>query len=65
MVPAPDTRGGIEQNTSACGARSGARKIEELIDLPLMIDPAWRATMDVLKTSCRRLCSPTTICCRW
>ena len=26
----------------------GSRSIEELVELPLMTDPAWRATMDVL-----------------
>ena len=35
-------------NTSGSGRRSADRAIEELIDLPLMSDPASLATMDVL-----------------
>ena len=33
---------------SGSGGGSGAAPIEELIDLPLMTDPAWLATLDVL-----------------
>ena len=36
------------RNTSASGARSGSRSIEDLVDLPLMTDPERCATMDVL-----------------
>ena len=47
LVGAPDRRGSRARNTSGLAA-SGAGAIEELIDLPLMSDADWRATMDVL-----------------
>lgn len=38
----------IQQEYDQLWARIGAREIEDLVDLPIMTDPEWRATMDVL-----------------
>ena len=41
----------VDQEYAQISQRLGDRSIEELVDLPLMTDPDWRATIDVLVTS--------------
>ena len=38
----------VEREYERIWRQIGSRSIEELVDLPLMADPEWRATMDVL-----------------
>ena len=38
----------VEREYERIRRQIGSRSIEELVDLPLMADPEWRATMDVL-----------------
>src|SRR6185295_11020206 len=38
----------VEREYARIWRQIGSRSIEELVDLPLMADPEWRATMDVL-----------------
>ncbi len=44
------TEDDVKQEFEQLRQRLGNRSIEELIDLPLMSDPVWRATLDVLTT---------------
>ena len=41
-------KGDVRQEYERLWRQIGRRSIEELVDLPLMTDPEWRATMDVL-----------------
>jgi len=41
-------RRGVQQEYKRLWRQIGRRSIEDLADLPLMTDPEWRATMDVL-----------------
>ena len=42
------TKQDVRQEYECLWRKIGSRSIEELVDLPLMADPEWRATMDVL-----------------
>ena len=42
------TKEEVRQEYERLWQQLGSRSIEELVDLPLMTDPEWRATMDVL-----------------
>jgi PAS domain S-box-containing protein len=41
----------VQQEYERLWRQIGSRSIEDLVDLPLMTDPAWRATMDVLSAA--------------
>jgi PAS domain S-box-containing protein len=42
------TKKEVRQEYERLSRQIGSRSIEDLVDLPLMTDPEWRATMDVL-----------------
>jgi PAS domain S-box-containing protein len=44
------TSGDVDEEYAQIWQRLGGRSIEQLIDLPSMTDPGWRATVDVLVT---------------
>ena len=44
------TRDDVDEEYALIWKRLGSRSIEQLIDLPSMTDPGWRATVDVLVT---------------
>lgn len=48
--PSPTTAGDVESEYHNLREKLGSRQVEDLIDLPSMVDPKWRATMDVLTT---------------
>ena len=41
----------VQQEYERLWRQIGSRSIEDLVDLPLMTDPEWRATMDVLSAA--------------
>jgi predicted ATPase len=49
-VPVHPSREQVEEEYARMLHDLGGRRIEELIDLPLMTDPVWRGAMEVLQT---------------
>ena len=56
------TKEEVQQEYERIWRQIGRRPIEELVDLPLMTDPASRATLDVLTAVVRPRYLPTRIC---